>query len=589
MVLDIEELSLLDNASHVNPSTAVDDDDHDKGSDQMRQDRVAVYLKTWGCSHNNSDGEYMAGLLDEAGYRVILGDNEKLEAQVWVLNGCTVKSPSESTFHNAINQAKANDIKLILTGCVPQASLQAYSKYSIVGVQQIDRIVEAVEEVLQGKLFKAIQNKFATSDSSDGQLNQSGGNSNKRHRKAGGAKLQLPKIRKNPYVEIIPINTGCLNQCTYCKTKHARGDLGSYSIAEIVDRMQQVLHEGVVEIWLTSEDLGAYGLDIGHTLPDLLRKVVRVVTEYNDSHGFRVMIRLGMTNPPYILDDVEAIAEILNHKYVYKFLHIPVQAGSNLVLGDMKREYTIEEFKYLTTYLQKNVPGISIATDIICGFPTETDEDFQMSLDVIDWLKPSVLHISQFYARPNTVAAAMDRLPNQTIKDRSRQMTQLFYSYQTYAEAVGTVQEVLVTEVQKKNKGGASKEATEDISSDGKLKNCWVAHDQFYRQVLIARSSFQEQDTQYLGMSCKVKIKSCGKFYLIGELTEEPRQANVQVQLSSVMLHRAGQNNRTVEVMRLKVKQHNTKWSVKEQILLSVLISLLAVYIALRFQLLKID
>lgn len=140
--------------------------------------------------------------------------------------------------------------------------------------------------------------------------------------------------------------------------------------------MQQVLHEGIVEIWLTSEDLGAYGRDIGHTLPDLLREVVRVVAEYNDAHSYRVMIRLGMTNPPYILDDVEAIAEILNHKYVYKFLHIPVQAGSNLVLGDMKREYTIEEFKYLTTYLKDNVPGISIATDIICGFPTETDEDF---------------------------------------------------------------------------------------------------------------------------------------------------------------------------------------------------------------------
>ncbi|KAI3642293.1 hypothetical protein MP228_011848 [Amoeboaphelidium protococcarum] len=585
MVVDIEELNLLDNASHVNPSAVVENDYHNISSDQLTQDRVTVYLKTWGCSHNNSDGEYMAGLLDEAGYRVILGDNEKLEAQVWVLNGCTVKSPSESTFHNAINLAKANDIKLILTGCVPQASLQVYSNYSIVGVQQIDRIAEAVEEVLQGKQFKAIQNKFANSDSSDSLQNNS-----KRHRKAGGAKLQLPKIRKNPYVEIIPINTGCLNQCTYCKTKHARGDLGSYSIAEIVDRVQQVLHEGVVEIWLTSEDLGAYGRDIGHTLPDLLREVVRVVAEYNDAHGFRVMIRLGMTNPPYILDDVEAIAQILNNKYVYKFLHIPVQAGSNLVLGDMKREYTIEEFKYLTTYLKDNVPGISIATDIICGFPTETDEDFLMSLDVIDWLKPSVLHISQFYARPNTVAAAMDRLPNQTIKDRSRQMTQLFYSYETYNESVGTVQEVLVTEVQQKNKSGSTQNAPEDVSSDGKLNNCWVAHDQFYRQVLIARrSSLQEQDTQYLGMLCKVKIINCGKFYLIGELIEEPRNANVQVQQSSVMLHRTGHNNRTVEVTRLKVKQNNTKWSVKEQILLSVLISLLAVYIALRFQLVQID
>ena len=105
-------------------------------------------------------------------------------------------------------------------------------------------------------------------------------------RKAGGARLDLPKIRKNPLIEIIAINTGCLNSCTYCKTKHARGDLGSYPPDEIVARAVKAFQEGVVEIWLTSEDTGAYGRDIGVSLPELLWKLVEVIPEGNEN-GFK--------------------------------------------------------------------------------------------------------------------------------------------------------------------------------------------------------------------------------------------------------------------------------------------------------------
>ena len=119
-------------------------------------------------------------------------------------------------------------------------------------------------------------------------------------RKTGGASLSLPKVRRNPLVEIIAVNTGCLNACTYCKTKHARGELGSYPIAEIVARAVQSFEEGVVEIWLTSEDTGAYGRDIGVTLPELLWQLVEVIPE-----GCK--LRLGMTNPPYIMDHLDEI------------------------------------------------------------------------------------------------------------------------------------------------------------------------------------------------------------------------------------------------------------------------------------------
>lgn len=188
-----------------------------------------------------SDGEYMAGLLAANGYDILLEDSLKDDADVWVLNSCTVKGPSEQTFVNEIRKAKDNGKSVIVSGCVPQASPKGkeWDGLSIIGVQQIDRVVEVVEETIKGNTVRLLKER---KDSTK--------------KKTGGASLDMPKIRKNPFIEIIPINTGCLNQCTYCKTKHARGDLGSYEPEEIIARVENVLAEGVVEIWLTSEDLG---------------------------------------------------------------------------------------------------------------------------------------------------------------------------------------------------------------------------------------------------------------------------------------------------------------------------------------------
>jgi threonylcarbamoyladenosine tRNA methylthiotransferase CDKAL1 len=217
-------------------------------------------------------------------------------------------------------------------------------------VQQIDQAVFVVEETLRGNkihLFK------------DAKENTSTG-----HRKAGGAPLNLPKIRRNPYIEIIPINTGCLNQCTYCKTKHARGDLGSYEPSEIIDRVNAVLSEGVKEIWLTSEDTGAYGKDINTNIVVLLQGIVKAMEQHENKDA---MLRVGMTNPPYILEHLDGIAPLLAHPRVYSFLHVPVQAASNRVLNDMRRLYVKEEFMHVVDFLKEKVPGITIATDVICG------------------------------------------------------------------------------------------------------------------------------------------------------------------------------------------------------------------------------
>ncbi|KAI0220406.1 Threonylcarbamoyladenosine tRNA methylthiotransferase [Lamellibrachia satsuma] len=307
-----------------------------------------IYVKTWGCSHNNSDSEYMAGQLAAYGYTVT---EDRLSADLWLLNSCTVKGPAEDHFRNDVMEGRKLSKPVVVAGCVPQG--QPKAKYieglSVIGVQQIDRVVEVVEEALKGHTVRLL------------------GQKKKLGRKIGGATLSLPKIRKNPLIEIIAISTGCLNQCTYCKTKHARGELGSYPPEEIIERARQSFREGVVELWLTSEDTGAYGRDIGHTLPELLWKLVEVIPE-------GAMLRLGMTNPPYILEHLEAMARILRHPRVYSFLHLPVQSASDSVLMDMKREYCQADFRRVVDFLKERVPDITVATDIICGFPTETDK-----------------------------------------------------------------------------------------------------------------------------------------------------------------------------------------------------------------------
>jgi len=439
-------------------------------STNFLQGNASVYVKTWGCAHNSSDSEYMAGQLAAEGYNIT---QDKESADLWLLNSCTVKNPAEEHFKNEINKGLDNDKKVVVAGCVPQGKQSSdYLKgLSMIGVQQIDRVVEVVEETLKGNSVKMFNTKRE-----DG-------------KKIGGAKLDLPKIRRNPLVEIIAINTGCLNQCTYCKTKHARGELGSYPPEEIVARAVQSFEEGVCEIWLTSEDTGAYGRDIGSSLPELLWKLVEVIPE-----GCR--LRLGMTNPPYILDHLDEMAKILNHDRVYTFLHVPVQAGSDAVLSDMKREYNIADFEKVVDFLRERVEGITIITDIIAGFPTETEEDFQETMNLVKKYKFPSLFINQFFPRPGTPAAKMKRIPTQDVKKRTKEITEFFHTYKPYENRLGKIYTVLVTET----------------SHDG---NYYVGHNEFYEQILVPKRP------ELMGKMFQVRIVDSCKFSMTGELLED--------------------------------------------------------------------
>ncbi|OWM85086.1 hypothetical protein CDL15_Pgr027873 [Punica granatum] len=419
-----------------------------------------------------SDSEYMAGQLSAFGYS--LTDTPE-EADLWLINTCTVKSPSQSAMETLITKGKAAKRPLVVAGCVPQGSrdLKELEGVSIVGVQQIDRVVEVVEETLKGHEVRLLNRKTLPA-------------------------LDLPKVRKNKFIEILPINVGCLGACTYCKTKHARGHLGSYMIDSLVGRVKTVIADGVKEIWLSSEDTGAYGRDIGVNLPMLLKAIVAVLPTDGST-----MLRVGMTNPPYILEHLKEIAEVLSHPCVYSFLHVPVQSGSDAILTAMNREYTVGEFRTVVDTLTELVPGMQIATDIICGFPGETDEDFSKTISLIKEYKFAQVHISQFYPRPGTPAARMKKVPSNVVKNRSRELTSIFEAFTPYSGMEGKVERIWITEV-----------ATDGIHL--------VGHTKGYIQVLVVAPD------SMLGSSAIVRITSVGRWSVFGEVIETLTQSDAQ-------------------------------------------------------------
>ena len=449
-----------------------DDDDARRRTnvfDSVLPGKAKVHVKTFGCAHNHSDSEFMSGLLQSYGYELT---NDASEAEAWVINTCTVKNPSQAAMNTVLERAKAARKKVVACGCVPQGDggkAKELEAVSLLGTTQIDRIVEAVERTLNGERVVMLEKKELP-------------------------KLDLPKIRRNAKVEILPLSTGCLGQCTYCKTKHARGELGSYEVESILARAKLAIEEGVTEIWLSSEDTGAYGLDIGTNVAELFRRLVAVLPSDQS-----VMLRLGMTNPPYILAHLPAIAEALRHPSVFSWIHIPVQSGSSKVLDDMKREYTREEFEHVVDYLQQNVPDITIATDVICGFPGETDSDWRKTISLIEKYKFPEVHISQFYARPGTPAFRMKRVNTLTVKNRSRELTKLIESYFPWTRLESKKLKVWIT----------------DIAADG---SSLVGHAKNYAQILLPGGG--ENLEKYMGKSAIVEIKSSLRWSCKAEVIE---------------------------------------------------------------------
>jgi len=433
---------------------------------------AAVWVKTFGCAHNVSDGEYMAGQLAAYGFRLV-PDEARAEADAWVVNTCTVKSPSQAAMGSVLERGRREGKALVVAGCVPQgeAGAPGLEGLTLLGTTQIDRVVEAVEAALRGEALRLLAKKALP-------------------------RLDLPKVRRNAHVEIVPLSTGCLGACTYCKTKHARGELGSYDPDALVERVRRAGRDPAVrEVWLSSEDTGAYGRDIGADLGSLLLRMADALPPDG-----RTRLRIGMTNPPFILDSLPEIARVLRHPLVFSFLHVPVQSGSDAVLARMNREYTAAEFRRVADALIAEVPDMRLATDIICGFPGETDLDFEDTLALVAQYRFPACHISQFYPRPGTPAARMRKVPTKIVKARSRAVSALVNGFtDAHSHLVGTVQRVAVVE-----------EAADGVHL--------VGHNKAYEQVLVRPLP----GVCLLGSVVYVRVAEAGRWSGIGDALPLP-------------------------------------------------------------------
>ena len=362
----------------------------------------SVFFKTYGCSFNQVDSEIMKGKLHTRGFKIF---EEDTNASVIVINSCTVKNLSESKFFKDISYYQKLNKKLVLTGCITQAEESYLTSIlqgiSVIGTNDLDKIVYVCEQVLLDNPIQFVS-----------KLGRKRENEENRLRKEL-LRLQTPKIRNNKCVEIIPINEGCLNTCSFCKTKQARGVLFSYSIENIKQSMILALQEGVKEIYLTSQDTGCYGLDIQTNLPELLKELLTVEGDFK--------IRIGMGNPNHFKKIIDEVLDImLLDERVYRFLHIPLQSGSNRILNEMRRMYELKDFEEICLKARLKIPSITLANDIIVAYPTETQEEFEETLYSLKKNGTNVLNYSRFWMRPNTPAQKMYSSKDMVLGDESK-------------------------------------------------------------------------------------------------------------------------------------------------------------------------
>jgi len=350
-----------------------------------------VYVKSFGCSANLADGEVIAGCLSKAGFDVV----DPQDAEILLYNTCAVKSPTENRVIDILRKAPKNK-RLIVTGCLPLINFERLKNEvefdGVTGPAPGAKIVEILCRVAAGEKVVYLGGVSKPS-------------------------LCLPKIPVNPVVSVVPINYGCLGNCSYCCVHFARGQLRSYLIDEIVERVKQDLVSGAREVWLTSQDTACYGKDIGTSLADLLRRICEVEGDF--------FVRVGMMNPNHVMEMLDELVEAYKCGKIFKFLHLPVQSGDDEVLELMNRQYTVEEFKMIVQAFREEIPRSTLSTDVICGFPGESREAFEQTKKLVREVQPDIVNVSKFFSRPRTPAEKMVSLPPKEVKMRSKEVAEL--------------------------------------------------------------------------------------------------------------------------------------------------------------------
>lgn len=383
--------------------------------------RQRVYVEGHGCSASLADTEIIRGLIEGGGYELVDDQNA---ADVSVLITCSVKSVTEQRMISRIRDISQNGSRrLIVAGCLPKADpdkiMSINPSLSMLGPGNLDKIVPAIDDALSGKRTTALEPSKLV-------------------------KLGMPRSRLNKIIGIVEISSGCLSGCTFCQVKLVKGNVFSFPEDQIVDEVRNFVAHGAKEIWLTSTDNAAYGRDTKTSLPLLIRKVTSIPGDFK--------IRVGMMNPLITGDLVDQLVDCFMDEKVFKFIHLPVQSGSDRILKLMRRGYKLEDFYEMVRVFRSAVPGITLSTDIIVGFPTETESDFEESQELLSQIRPEVVNISRFGPRQGTVASTMEgQIDSNASKSRSLRMTTLVKQIQRTANSkwMGWRGRVLIDEIVK--------------------------------------------------------------------------------------------------------------------------------------------
>jgi len=437
-----------------------------KASNVLRCEDMRIFVKNYGCSANLADGEVLAGCLAKAGYKLTRSASE---ADVVVYNTCAVKGPTENRIIDVLKHVPPEK-KIVVTGCLPLINFERLSQEvcfnAVTGPSAGEGIVNIVNRVLAGEIIIALDDAQSTLPM-----------------------LNLPRLRSNAVVSIIPVSYGCMGKCTYCCVVFARGHLRSYSIAELTERVAKDLAAGIKEFWITSQDTGCYGRDIGTNLSLLLNALGDVKGDFR--------VRVGMMTPSMVTSILDELIEAFKSNKFFKFVHLPVQSGDDRVLNRMRRFYTVQEFKKIVGTFRAAFPEVSIATDVICGFPGETREAFKKTLKLINEVKPDIVNVSKFFARPQTAAAAMQNefVDLSEIKQRS-------------TEAAKLVKRISL----ERNQHWVSWTGNVLIDEKGKFPYSWIGRNFAYKPIAVKSSE------NLLGKTLEVEVVQAFPTHLIGKI-----------------------------------------------------------------------
>jgi len=414
---------------------------------------MKFYIETFGCTSNAGNSQDLVSALLAMGH--IRSPLE--EADVIIVNTCAVTEKTERKILQRLLQLSGE--KLIVAGCLPVAipksveGIRCRACLGLLNRSSARKIAEIYRELQDGNATTAPLGAESYPDAatrivaSQIVTPQIVSTHTVARQIVGSRIVTSPEdsissdVRsQESLLSVVNISEGCNGSCTYCIVKKARGNLKSRSIEDVAAEVEAAVKRGASEVQLSAQDTAAYGTDIGTDLVELLKTLAEITGDFK--------LRLGMMNPKNTMAIRSDLLEALKSPKIYRFLHIPVQSGSDRILWSMGRRYSAQDFIQLAGYFRSAYPDITIITDVIAGFPGETEADFRETINIIDLLQPDKVNVTKFSARPGSEASRLYDMPDRIKKDRSRELTRQWQkiALKRNQQYIGSPLDVRVTE-----------------------------------------------------------------------------------------------------------------------------------------------